>query len=306
VIRRSNASNTLTVERIDSTGRRTPIIAEPGLYGWPSLSPDGRNLALSIVKSGVPTLALYTNVDHSPQQTWAEPGLDAAVWTRDGSALVARFGAGQRIVWIRAHGGEPRTVFEARRINVPWTFGPGDRQLFFAATDTTTAFDIWSVPIERNADSAIAGRATRLLSSRAYETYPAVSGDGRWLAYSSNEGGSPAVYVRSLRDTSVRVLVSPAGRAPRWSRSGQRLFFVTPNHRVMSASFTVQDGRFEAHAPRPWSATRLADTGVLPNYDVGADGSSIVALVPTLPPAINQVTVVHGLPRELRRRVSDR
>lgn len=302
LFRRSYASNLLTVDRLDSTGRRNTIIGEPGLYGWPSLSPDGRRLAISAVKGGVPMLTMYTNVGGNARLAWSIPNLDAAVWTRDGSAVVARLGAGQQVAWLPASGGEPQTLFTSSRINVPWTFAPGDSRLYFAAMDTLSAFDIWTTPIEKNGASFVAGEATPLLQSRAYETYPAVSRDGRWLAYASNQGDLPGVYVRSLTDTSASVLVAPAGRAPRWSRSGNRLFLVMPNHQVMSVTFRVRDGHFEADPPRLWSTIRLADTGVFPNYDVGLDDASIIALVPTSTPRVNQVTMIRGLRAELQRR----
>jgi hypothetical protein len=70
----------------------------------------------------------------------------------------------------------------------------------------------------------------------------------------------------------------------------------------MSARITVRNGRFDADAPRVWSEIRLADTGVLPNYDVGMDDGSIVALIPTMQPAVNQVVLIRAFPEELKRR----
>ena len=56
---------------------------------------------------------------------------------------------------------------------------------------------------------------------------PQVSPDGRWLAYSSDEGGSIQVYVRPFPDTKVakRQVSMVVGFAPRWSRSGRELFY---------------------------------------------------------------------------------
>ena len=43
-----------------------------------------------------------------------------------------------------------------------------------------------------------------LLASRFNEEFPAVSPDGRWLAFVSNQSGQNQVYVRSLRAPAIR------------------------------------------------------------------------------------------------------
>ena len=74
-----------------------------------------------------------------------------------------------------------------------------------------------------------------LLATRFGESYAAVSPDGRWLAYVSNESGSDQVYVRpypNVADARWQVSVN-GGYAPRWARSGRELFYVSrPEGRV--------------------------------------------------------------------------
>ena len=59
------------------------------------------------------------------------------------------------------------------------------------------------------------------------ETSPAVSPDGRWLAYISNESGEYEVYVRPFPNTSSgRWPVSTdGGQEPVWAHSGRELFY---------------------------------------------------------------------------------
>jgi len=53
-----------------------------------------------------------------------------------------------------------------------------------------------------------------LVATPAVELYPALSPDGRWLAYSSNESGTAEVYVRPFPETaSAKWQVSTAGGA---------------------------------------------------------------------------------------------
>ena len=70
---------------------------------------------------------------------------------------------------------------------------------------------------------------TPLVASAEFtEQGPALSPDGRWLAYTSDETGQQEVYVRPFPDVdSDRVRVSTdGGSRPMWAHSGRELFFV--------------------------------------------------------------------------------
>lgn len=58
---------------------------------------------------------------------------------------------------------------------------------------------------------------------------PALSPDGRWLAYSSGAVvGSREIVVQSFPDARQRVVVSAKGGSePRWSGNGRELFFIS-------------------------------------------------------------------------------
>jgi hypothetical protein len=80
--------------------------------------------------------------------------------------------------------------------------------------------DLWLV----QRDSAL--RPLALLRGPADEVSPAISPDGRWLAYSSNESGRYEVYVRAFPDMRGRYLVSlDGGTVPVWSPRGGELFY---------------------------------------------------------------------------------
>ena len=303
VYRRAPSNGPVIVARVDSAGQRTPLFATPGQYAWPSLSPDGKRLALSVNESGVASLSIFTNLNEHPRLAWTVPGYDAAVWSRDGRYVAARGRHG--IAWMSATSGAPRSLIASEKISVPWTFAPDDRRLAFAVMDTATVFDVWTAPIEKQGDTLRAGTPTAILRSRFFETYPAISPDGRWLAYGSNESGPSQVYVRSLADSSVHVPIGIGG-APRWSRAGSRLFYSTGDQRVMAVGYTTAGGRFVPGQPRQWTPIRLANTDVFPNFDLGADDGYIIALLPAGSSEVqtaNHVTLIRGLSDELRRKV---
>jgi serine/threonine-protein kinase len=80
--------------------------------------------------------------------------------------------------------------------------------------------DIWQVALDS------ARPPIPLLQSSADEVAPAVSRDGRWLAYVSNESGRAEVYVRSFPGMGARFTVSlEGGTEPMWSPQGGELFY---------------------------------------------------------------------------------
>lgn len=71
------------------------------------------------------------------------------------------------------------------------------------------------------------GKASPVVSSHFNETQGAISRDGRWIAYVSDESGRLEVYVQPFKEKGERIQVSSAGGfEPRWSKDGTELFFV--------------------------------------------------------------------------------
>ena len=78
------------------------------------------------------------------------------------------------------------------------------------------------------------------------EQDPALSPDGRWLAYTSNETGRNEVYVRPFPNVeSTRVLVSTDGGSnPLWAHSQNELFFVDLSGTNLIAARVETDQEF--------------------------------------------------------------
>jgi serine/threonine-protein kinase len=86
-----------------------------------------------------------------------------------------------------------------------------------------------------------------IVATAAREMTPALSPDGKWLAYSSDESGTFEIYVRPFPDVgTARWQVSTAGgSAPLWSHTGREIFFRNNRGDLVAAqvrtspSFTV-------------------------------------------------------------------
>jgi hypothetical protein len=113
-----------------------------------------------------------------------------------------------------------------------------------------------------------------LLDEAFFESGPALSPNGRWLAYVSDESGFPQVYVRSfpnVNDTK-RQVSTDGGLEPLWSHSGRELFYKSPTREFVAAS-VVADETFSVIDRRVLFAMGpdLPANDVFRSYDVSLD-----------------------------------
>jgi serine/threonine-protein kinase len=309
VYRRSPAQAPRVASWIDRSGETEPFLVQPGSYLSPRLSPDGRRLALAMTDGGAMITSVFEPAFGRTTRLAPVPGSLSGIWTGDGRFLVIASRKG--LHWMRAD--EPSRLTPltgATAIQVPWSFSPDGTRLAYYEHDPSSAFDLWTIPITESDGRLSAGEAELFLRTSSFETYPSFSPDGRWVAYGSGEYGGWEIYVRSFpRSDAPGVRVSEGGgRIPRWLTGTRELLYRTDDHRLMVVPYTVKNGAFVPGKPREWTSERLADTGVINNFDVDSDGKRVLALLPVDRDEDrrrrNQVTIVLNFNEEVRRRVS--
>src|SRR5437660_11524941 len=93
--------------------------------------------------------------------------------------------------------------------------------------------DIWLLPLEGKP------RPRPWLQSPFNERSPRFSPDGHWIAYDSDESGTREVYVGLTEGAGEKKRISPSGgRAPRWSRDGNELFYAAPDDSIVAVPVT--------------------------------------------------------------------
>ena len=114
-------------------------------------------------------------------------------------------------------------------------FTPDARTLVLAIS-TESHFDLAALTVGEKS-------LTPLLAGRAGEMEPALSPDGRWLAYVSDETGRAEVYVQPFpKLTDGRWPISTnGGREPVWSRDGKRLFY-RGNGKIVAVEVSTEAG----------------------------------------------------------------
>ena len=107
------------------------------------------------------------------------------------------------------------------------------------------------------------------------EANAAVSPDGRWLAYASDESGQYEVYVRPFPDTDAGKwpVSSGGGDHPLWSHDGAELFYMAPEE-MMAVSIGTEPSWNAGRAERLFGLQSLDSAnrpGLGRPYDVAPD-----------------------------------
>jgi len=293
-----------TVQWLDAAGKTQPLLAKPDAYVRPSLSPDGSKLAIS--KSDI--WVYDWQRDTMTRLTFGSTPSAYPIWSPDGRYVVFQTQGG--MFWTRSDGsGKPQPLTQSKNAQYPWSFTPDGKRLAFQEVNPETGYDIWTIGLESDGAGLRAGKPEIFLQTPFDERHASFSPDGRWMAYTSNESGSFQVYVRAFPDKGGKWQISNNdGVYPVWSRNGHDLFFRTQDNQIMVAGYTVKGDSFVADKPRVWSEKRIANIGLLANYDLAPDGKRIVALMPAETAegqkAQNHVTFMLNFFDEVRRRTA--
>jgi serine/threonine-protein kinase len=82
------------------------------------------------------------------------------------------------------------------------------------------------------------------------ESSAALSPDGRWIAYDSNESGGLEVYVQPF-PTGPRTRISTAsGMSPYWTADGKTIVYVTQTRVFTAADVSFANGQVQVGQPR--------------------------------------------------------
>lgn len=283
LVLRAGAIDAVSAVVVRPGGGERVLFGAPGLWS-PRFSPDGSRIAYARTPQdrtpGGRDIWVYSVREGTSARLTA--GMQGAVdpaWSPDGKRIVFSTNRGNNVdlMSISADGGEePKVLLNREGAQYQATFMPDGKRVVFVDADRSNSSDLHTIGLEAGA------RVDTLLATQFIEQTPAVSPDGRWLAYQSTETGLPEVYIRSLTGSGARYLVSVAGgREPGWSRDGKVLYYRNGDRLIgarlaTGTAFAVQERVTVLETPA------LSGRGNR-NYDVAPDGSGFLMLKSAAP-----------------------
>ena len=272
---------------VDRTGAETVLDMEPQLYRFPVLSPDSNRVVLMVQQDQLTQQSdLWSyELERGTLSRVTYSGLvSSALWSIDGNRLIYGTKLGIRSVNSVGIGQvEELTQITAMRryAPIPTSISPDGQQILFTYfSGQEQSFDIHTLSLTPE------HQTTPLINSEFGELGAAISPDGRWLAYQSDETGRMEVYVRPYPEIeSGKWQISTEGAAwPMWSSNSKELFYrhgigednLPPTQTLMVTIETEPE--FRASSPQIlFTSDHYHGLGA---YAISADGQRFLMLKP--------------------------
>ena len=290
---------------VDQDGNLDRIPVAPGQLRTYALSPDGTRAVIAIgeeedVDLWLADLAtgLVTRLTFEPGREWAP------LWTPDGERVVYRFG--NSLFWKAVDG-----------TGAPERLGPGGTPLSWADEGRTLV--VGGRTLEARGDISLLsladGTERPLLDGPARESQAAVSPDGRWLAYLSEEGDT-RLLVRPFPNIADGLWqVDTAGLSPRWAADGSEVYYIQLSNGVptMTRVPVTLEPTFSQGTPEPlfdasvffFDSEILSTTAVVRLFDLAPDGRFLVSTRVGAASEPQELVLVLNWFEELRRLAPD-
>jgi Tol biopolymer transport system component len=242
---------------VDRSGQTTLALNQSGQFGALAVASDGQRFATDRSEGmngqqiwiGDATRATLVPLTHSSNDCYSP------VWSPDGQrvAFSSRETGNEDIYIQEVSGTKPwNKVHDAKDHDTTVTdWSPDGRYILFdshpRSDDTHTA--VWL--------HDVSGKSARAILSDPFSQHGAtLSHDGRWLAYTSLEGGSPQVFIRPFPALDRKWLISGknADRA-HWRSDGRELLFTS--HDEAGAHLWSVPLAPSANAPNPGTPKEL-------------------------------------------------
>jgi Tol biopolymer transport system component len=286
-----------------------PVSFNPSSNRGLSLSPDGTRIALDVVGVASPDVWIK-QLPAGPLSRLTFDGIASTrpTWTPDGRSVLylSTPDSGLPSVWKRRADGSTAAelVWRVPGRQMAEALLSGDGQwLIYRIIQPDGNRDIYGVRPGRDTTPM------PLLTGPFMEQGAALSPDGRWLAYTSNESGQDEIFVRPFPNTNAgRWQISTrGGSAAHWAHSGRELFFEGANGDFMVVPITP-GATLSPGEPRrlfPLGGA-LFGSAIVPYYDLTPNDKRFVMVrlaAVNQAPGAGQLVVVENWVEELRRKM---
>jgi TolB protein len=224
----------------------------------PAWGPSGTQLAYVSFESRKPVIYVHDVASGKRRLVANYKGSNSApAWSPDGKTLAAtltRDGGSQLYLMDASGGVEPRRLAQSSAIDTEPTFTPDGKTVYFVS-DRGGSPQIYRMP-------APGGNAERVTFSGTYNISPAISADGKFLAYISRVSGAFKLHVMDLATgTSNAVTDTTADENPSFSPNSRLLIYATQQQGKEALMTTTLDGKVKARLSGQSGDIREPDWG---------------------------------------------
>ena len=115
-------------------------------------------------------------------------------------------------------------------------------------------------------------QARNLIATEYLEYDPAISPDGRWLAYVSERTGAAEVWVQAYPEGTAVRISAQGGYEPHWSPEGRELFYLQDTAMMAVPVVTENEFSFGTPAELFRGGFSVFPDRFVGSYDVAQDG----------------------------------
>jgi Tol biopolymer transport system component len=258
-------------------GKPDGTAVEPGENGAFELSPDEKRLVVEIGTGDDRDLWLKDLVSGALSRITSAPGADrSAAWSPDGRRIGFVHFDGNKTTLLQTVIGSgtltPLSTDNAQTFVHQWT-SDGKSLL----TGAGNRLNLTAVADEGSGTAGTAKPKT-LFSAPYTTTQFQISPDGKWVAYTSQESGTPQVVIATYPGFSDRRQISTAAAAqPVWRSDGKEVFFMQRDWKVMAVSITTRGSTLDVGPIRMLFQAGPAASGLAARaYAVTRDGRRLL------------------------------
>lgn len=281
---------------MDRSGKELSRVGEPGVIANPTISPDGRRVAVDISdqKANNVDVWLLGLAETSNSRFTFDPTEEVVgVWSRDGASLAYRgVPVSGLALFLKPASGLERenTILEMPGSDdvIPNSWSVDNKQLLCTHLNSSgLRLDVVTVPD---------GKRAPFITSTSNQTNGMISPDGKWAAYMSDESGNSEIYVTTFPGATGKWQVSRGGGTePRWRADGKEIFYIAPTGVLTAVSVTSTANSFSTGNPAPLfqihGRAPISSTDIF-TYDVTKDGQRFLVNRYVKPEHIEPLTVV--------------
>jgi Tol biopolymer transport system component len=298
-----STAGTWNLQWVARDGKQISAVAEPDRYFYPALSPDGTRLAVNLFNGTQGTQAIWIfdlARGTRTRLTFGTASQLSPAWSPDGNTIFYQSNAigGYHIYSKAADGsGSDQTVIESKDAEeaIPSPSPDGRYLVYLRRSGGQPSTDLWALPLFGDR------KPIPIVETAFLKNGAAVSPDGKWLAYQTNESGRNEVYITAFPGGGAKWQVSTnGGAASRWRKDGKELFFLDPTDNIVAVDVNISGKAPQLGVPHAlFQANAIQRQNG--SFDVTGDGKRFLVNIGNLKEGSDPLTLVLNWPGELKK-----